>query len=106
MRLIDGDALKTKKVYSKERHEKVVPVAEIDWMPTVDANHIADDGKKVDAVSVVRCGECAYRRRCMLQHFVESNAVDGTKIDWSEWYCAYGVRDTNVPSKSDERREE
>ena len=37
MRLIDADALKEKKVYSHERHEKIVPVAEIDWMPTVDA---------------------------------------------------------------------
>lgn len=27
---------------------------------TVYANHIADDGKKVDAVAVVRCGECKY----------------------------------------------
>ena len=34
---------------------------------SVDANHIADDGKKVDAVQVVRCEECVYRRRCMLQ---------------------------------------
>lgn len=61
-----------------------------------------DETPTVDAVEVVRCDECAYRRRCMLQHFVESNAVDGTKIDWSEWYCADGVRDI---SKSDERRE-
>lgn len=37
MRLINADALKEKKVYSQERHEKVVPVAEIDWMPTIDA---------------------------------------------------------------------
>ena len=37
MRLIDADALKEKKVYSLERHEKIVPVAEIDWMPTIDA---------------------------------------------------------------------
>lgn len=36
MRLIDADALKTKKVRSKERHEWVVPVAEIDWMPTIE----------------------------------------------------------------------
>lgn len=36
MRLIDADALKEKKVYCPERHEKVVPVAEIDWMPTVE----------------------------------------------------------------------
>ena len=41
---------------------------------------------------IVRCEECAYRRSCMLQHFVESNAVDGAKIDWSDWYCASGER--------------
>ena len=128
MRLIDADALKTKKVYSKERHENVVPVAEIDWMPTVDAvpstdveeltmrligaeaaiNGMREQINRMviinsEKVSVVRCGECAYRRRCIL---LESNAVDSTKIDWSEWYCADGVRDINVPSKSDERREE
>ena len=51
---------------------------------------------------IVRCWECFYRRRCMLQHFVESNAVDGAKIDWSKWYCADGVRDI---SKSGERQE-
>jgi hypothetical protein len=37
VRLIDADALKEKKVYSHERHEKIVPVAEIDWSPTIDA---------------------------------------------------------------------
>jgi hypothetical protein len=37
VRLIDADALKEKKVYSRERHEKIVPVAEIDWSPTIDA---------------------------------------------------------------------
>ena len=36
-RLIDANALKTKKRYSFEFHENVVAVAEIDWMPTVDA---------------------------------------------------------------------
>ena len=66
------------------------------------ALHAIEKQPTVNSDPVVRCGECAYRRRCMLQHFVESNAVDGTKIDWSEWYCADGVRDINVPSKSDE----
>lgn len=37
MRLIDADELKQKKVYSHERHENIVAVAEIDWMPTIDA---------------------------------------------------------------------
>ena len=44
-RLVDADTLKEKKVYSRERHEKVVPVAEIDWMPTiVPAERRANDG--------------------------------------------------------------
>ena len=66
MRLIDADALKTKAVYSKERHEKVVPVADIDWMPTVDA------------VPVVNCKDCIHNKSCM----------------WSEpdWFCADGKR--------------
>lgn len=33
---IERGALKQKKVYSVERHERVVPVAEIDWMPAAD----------------------------------------------------------------------
>ena len=33
---IERGALKQKKVYSVERHECVVPVAEIDWMPAAD----------------------------------------------------------------------
>ena len=35
-RLIDADELKTKKVRCEERAEWVVPVAEIDWMPTIE----------------------------------------------------------------------
>ena len=88
MRLIDADAIKLEKGF----FEKVDNVPTFyEWL-----------GKQptVDAVQVVRCEECVYRRRCMLQHFVESNAVDSTKIDWNEWYCADGVRDINVPSKS------
>ena len=76
-----------------------------DWWITVDDNrHPVDVIKVLPSAQpeIVRCGECVYRRRCMLQHFVESNAVDSTKIDWSEWYCADGVRDI---SKSDDRRE-
>lgn len=33
---IERGALKQKKVYSVERHEYVVPVAEIDWIPAAD----------------------------------------------------------------------
>lgn len=46
-RLIDAEALKEKKVYSYERHEKIVPVAEIDWMPTIDAIPVEWLGSKM-----------------------------------------------------------
>lgn len=78
----------------------------MNWkMAAIDCVEIVERLPSSGAVPVVRCEECVYRRSCMLQHFVESNAVDGTKIDWSEWYCADGVMDLNVPSKSDERQE-
>lgn len=35
--LISRQAAKNKKVYSEERHEYVIPVAEIDWLPSAQA---------------------------------------------------------------------
>lgn len=83
MRLIDADALKAKKTYSHERHEYIVPVAEIDWMPTVDA------------VPVVRCKDCI--------KYVKSEHVNGEKMcvkdaDWCEEDgCYYGFTDYPSP---------
>lgn len=37
MALIEQEAAKAKKVYCEERHEYVVPVAELDRLPTIDA---------------------------------------------------------------------
>jgi len=76
-RLIDADALCELANNTKDK--------------TIDANDIMRF-PTVDAVEVVRCVDCVYHGKCMLQHFVESNAVDGAKIDWSEWYCADGER--------------
>ena len=85
MRLIDADALTIDHFEIKTASNEVrsyISKEQIDCAPTVDTE------------PVVRCGECVYRRRCMLRHyFAESNAVDSTKIDWSEWYCAEGVRE-------------
>ena len=39
-RYIDADKAKEKKVYSKDRHEYVVPVAELDWLPTSDVQEV------------------------------------------------------------------
>ena len=76
-RYIDADALKAKKTYSHERHEYIVPVAEIDWLPTVDA------------VPVVRCKDCKHYdgKWCLLLDMVNS--------DMGDWFCAYGERRTD-----------
>lgn len=51
MRLIDADALKLKKVYCQERHELVVPVAEIDWMPTAyDVEKVCEELEALNPV--------------------------------------------------------
>ena len=82
MRLVDADVLKTKMVYSKERHEKVVPVAEIDWMPTVDA------------VEVVRCGKCREWTQTAGDDESGLGRCDFLKHDlvMSRGFCAWGRR--------------
>lgn len=82
-RLIDANALKAKKTYSHERHEYIVPVAEIDWMPTVDA------------VPVVRCRECIYAERARVNDkgftICGASYMDITDND----FCSYGERRTD-----------
>ena len=80
MRLIDADALKEKKVYSLERHEKIVPVAEIDWMPTIDA------------VPVVRCEDCKHYRKLKMNgiEWMECTITDTERNP--DWFCADGTR--------------
>lgn len=86
-RPIDADALKTKKRYSAEFHENVVAVAEIDWMPTIDA------------VQVVRCGECYYKDE---KRIMDEDALWCRKHHMyvtADWFCADGERKekTNAP---------
>ena len=40
--LISRQAAKNKKVYSEERHEYVVPVAEIDWLPSAQPERMTN----------------------------------------------------------------
>ena len=44
---------------------------------------------EVDAVEVVRCKDCKFNNRCLLQHFVRDNAVEAIT---GEWFCADGRR--------------
>ena len=78
MRPIDADALKEKKAYCVERHEKVVAVAEIDWMPTLDV------------MPVVRCKDCVYLGCVQCALATEYNQYrPGVDPDW---FCAKGRR--------------
>lgn len=51
MELIEREAAKAKKVYCEERHEYVVPVADLDWLPTIDP---------IKAAGGCYCRECCY----------------------------------------------
>ena len=74
MRLIDADALKARKVYSRDLAENVVPTACIDWAETIDA------------VQVVRCGECKHMQKDEL--FGELRCR-GREVK-PNWFCADG----------------
>ena len=73
MRLIDADELKKKKKHSQEFAENVVSVAEIDWMPTIDA------------VEVVRCVNCEHYRKDR-----RINCVFHLSSVKEDWFCSEG----------------
>ena len=54
--LISRQDAKSKKVYSHERHEYVVPVAELDWLPS--AQQERKKGKWIFKYCVWFCSEC------------------------------------------------
>lgn len=81
-RYIDADTLKQKKVYSHERHEYVVPVAEIDWASTADV------------VEVVRCKDCKYYELIYSEGDNERLCNNGLGLQLinDDSYCPYGKR--------------
>lgn len=52
MALIERKAARAKKVYCEERHEYVVPVADLDWIPAIDP---------IKAAGGCYCSECRYK---------------------------------------------
>ena len=66
MDMISRQAAKNKKVYSEERHEYVIPVAEIDWLPSaqpIDVQEAYYRGK-IDGIK-----ECTTRLKKMNEEF-------------------------------------
>lgn len=58
-RYIDADKEKEKKVYSEDRHEYVVPVAELDWLPTADVQEVMHGHWIEKALDNFRKVECS-----------------------------------------------
>lgn len=92
-RYIDADKAKEKKVYSKDRHEYVVPVAELDWLPTSD-------------VQEVRHGHWEFRfegtysrTRCYCTVCKQPSGIGGIRKNQLKPYCP------NCGAKMDEKEE-
>ena len=84
--LISREAAKSKAVYSHERHEKVVPVAELDWLPSVEPERKTGKWKEVYAETDYRNGWIEFTcENCEYQHGLESGEYDwhfGDPIPW------------------------
>lgn len=72
--LISRQDAKSKKVYSHERHEYVVPVAELDWLPSAQQEPerknepVGCNGCRYDWLGDPRCAKCA---RSFQDHYEE-----------------------------------
>lgn len=66
-RYIDADKAKEKKVYSKDRHEYVVPVAELDWLPTADVQEVKHGKWELIGKNVSKCTSCGCARNIKTQ---------------------------------------
>ena len=66
--LISRETAKAKEVYCKERHEYVVPIADLDWLPAVDAapvvhGHVLNSDNPICG-PCSRCGKSVNRKWC------------------------------------------
>lgn len=78
---IEREAIKSKKIYSEERHEYVVPVAEIDWMVSADVAPVRY-GQWVDC-NEESAGCCSEAVHCSL-------CGEEAPISASDYYCRGG----------------
>lgn len=63
---IDIDKAKETKVYSAERHEYIIPVANLDWLPPADVQEVKH-GKWIpdkNREGIVICSECKRGECC------------------------------------------
>lgn len=91
MRLIDADALKYTMLYKENFLRGTGVEALAVWKSDVD------DMPTIDAVSVIRCGECIHSDKCMiLEGILEGLAYNGIHIvnrnSIARMYCPFGKR--------------
>ena len=91
MRMIDADALKARKVYSRDLAENVVPTACIDWAETIDAAspwHRVEDDMPDLLQFVLVCNDDG---KCVVAQYVGYQADSLTP-----WRIAYTMYDTDI----------
>ena len=88
MRLIDADALIDKAETVLDEHETI-------WFDAVSVNNI-HSAPTIDAVSVVRCGECKHYDDGDCEHPC-SEVGDSPLLVTADDFCSYGQKgDENV----------
>lgn len=95
MRLIDADALIKKIPTEMDMQELYLPIHFKEWL--------IDEAPTIDAVQVVRCGECkwwdkkdespyGYCHACKHGHWSEHWEISIYRTYKGDWYCADGER--------------
>lgn len=95
--LISRQAAKNKKVYSEERHEYVVPVAEIDWLPSAQpdiARDIATIIENEQDMRVILNAPSAQSEIIRCKDCMHNGSFDtDCPIDWNgKEYCSFAER--------------
>lgn len=78
---INADKLKEKKIYSEERHEYIIPVAEVDWAPAIDVQEIKHAKWETVGNYKVECTNCHRIRDIKTQCGWNFCPTCGAKID-------------------------
>ena len=83
---IEREAIKSKKIYSEERHEYVVPVAEIDWMISADVAPVRHGHWVKEKSDVLIHWHCSVCKNCYYLEEPNANYCPncGAKMDGGE----------------------
>ena len=87
MRLIDADALKEHKYHSDITHENAVSVAQIDWMPTIQAipiEELQEIRQEIEKIPTIIKGIGYFNERDVLAYQIDVLKIIDTHISaWS-----------------------